>query len=239
MKWFIFSDPHGHLTELKASLQAAGYDDLNSEHMLLGLGDYFDRGNENVDMFYYLLSKMQSGKAVLLRGNHDDFLLDYLTGDDDGIFNMIRNGMLITVNQFADLNVAAENLHYMYDIMPKNIKENHPQLKMFLKMMKDEFVLGDYIFTHAGYRYDPIANKWQPYNFADTPIFIQTFKNINTDKTYVFGHWSGYELKKLFMPDTAIAYGDVFQYSHFIGIDATTVISKKVNILVIDEVLED
>ena len=75
MKLFVFSDCHGFYTELKNALDAAGFEKGNPDHLLIGCGDYFDRGKENGLVMQYLES---IPNKVLLRGNHEDLSIDLL-----------------------------------------------------------------------------------------------------------------------------------------------------------------
>lgn len=228
MKWFVFSDPHGNLTALKQGLHKAGYNEHNQEHRLLGLGDYFDRGNENLEMLNFLYEKLRTGKIRLLLGNHDAFLLDYLKGKSDGLFNMIQNGMLNTVNEFSGLNVSKENLHLMYHAFRDIIRSKYPQLCTMLKQMQDSYVIKNYVFTHAGMT--NIAGEWGIDNWANTPHFVKNYDP--KDKIYVFGHWSAIKLKKLFNDTTD---SPIFTYKNFIGLDGTTTLTNEVPVMVIEE----
>ena len=78
MKYFLFSDVHGEYDALITSLEAAGFDLSNKEHMLVGLGDYFDRGSQNEMVLVFLKTMLDMGRIKLIRGNHDDMLLNFL-----------------------------------------------------------------------------------------------------------------------------------------------------------------
>jgi len=94
-KYFVFSDIHGNLKPLVKALDEAGFDRDNENHMLLSLGDHFDRGIENLKVLGYIMYFYRLGRIKTIRGNHDDFLLDFLTGKSDGVFNIQKNGFVI------------------------------------------------------------------------------------------------------------------------------------------------
>lgn len=71
-KLFVVSDIHGHDTFLREALDRAGYDMENEDHWLIGCGDYFNRGKENVEVLNFL---ERVPRKVLVRGNHEDQLL--------------------------------------------------------------------------------------------------------------------------------------------------------------------
>ena len=52
-KLFVVSDIHGHYSELKAALAAAGFDRNDPAHLLICCGDYFDRGSENAQVLRF------------------------------------------------------------------------------------------------------------------------------------------------------------------------------------------
>ena len=71
-KIFVVSDVHGHCSLLNEALFNAGFDKDNEEHLLVCCGDYFDRGNENVEVLKFF---ERLKHKVLLRGNHEDLLM--------------------------------------------------------------------------------------------------------------------------------------------------------------------
>ena len=48
MKLFVVSDLHGHYKELIKALKKAEFDENNDNHLLISLGDMFDRGQDSV-----------------------------------------------------------------------------------------------------------------------------------------------------------------------------------------------
>lgn len=222
-KYFVFSDIHGNLKALVQSLDQAGFDMDNEDHILLSLGDHFDRGVENLQVLGYLMHFNKLGRIHMIRGNHDDFLLDFLKGDSDGIFNIQKNGFGNTLIEFADKNANT------IPRMRMSINKRFPKLISLLESMVDEFRLGKYVFTHAGYAYD---NKqgWYIYNFAATPYFLKHFDT--KGYYYVFGHAHA---KAMNYYELGIDSNDIFEMGNFIGIDANTVLTKEVHILIFDE----
>lgn len=68
---FAVSDIHGHAGLLERALTSAGFEVGNENHLLVGCGDYFDRGVENVEVLELLTA---IPNKVLVRGNHEDML---------------------------------------------------------------------------------------------------------------------------------------------------------------------
>src|SRR5690606_38705407 len=109
------------------------------------------------------------------------------------------------------------------------INQRFPKLLELLEGMKDSFTLGKYIFTHAGYAYSNVSG-WYIYNFASTPYFLKHFDT--KDNYYVFGHAHA---KAMNYYELGIDSNDIFEMKNFIGIDANTVLTKQVHVLVFDE----
>ena len=78
MKYFVFSDIHGFYSILKEELDKKGFDVNDENHMLISIGDNFDRGKENYHMFKFLKEMKQKNKIILIKGNHEDLFMDML-----------------------------------------------------------------------------------------------------------------------------------------------------------------
>ena len=78
MKYFVFGDVHGFYKELISKLKRKGFDENNPEHMLLSLGDNFDRGKENYKMFEFLKRMNNKKKIILIKGNHEDLIMSMI-----------------------------------------------------------------------------------------------------------------------------------------------------------------
>lgn len=229
-KYFLFSDIHGEYNGLINALRNSGFDEDNESHILIGVGDYFDRGVDTVKVLEFIKKYHDLNRILLIKGNHDDMLIDYLSGRDNGIFNMRYNGFLQTVEDLYGNEVidpAKEYNHVKYTINTK-----YPWLLEFLKNMEEQINLGEYIITHAGYKLDILTDTWVVDNWTDTRKFVKEFVG-EPGKIYVFGHFSNQTLNELFR-DSEDDYG-MFRYKSFIGLDATTILTKKCNILIIEE----
>lgn len=73
MKYFITSDIHGYYSILIKELEKQGFD--KNKDTLITLGDNFDRGPENWEM-YKFLSTLPN--IILIRGNHEDCLIELI-----------------------------------------------------------------------------------------------------------------------------------------------------------------
>ena len=77
---FFISDIHGCFNEMITALKEAGYDKDDQNNLLVVLGDNFDRGSESLAVYEYLKALTDEGKAVVVKGNHDTMLEEYLDG---------------------------------------------------------------------------------------------------------------------------------------------------------------
>ena len=73
--YFVFSDIHGHFDRLIHALEDAQFDLENKDHILLCLGDWFDRGNQNLKLVGFIKYFSRMNRLISIRGNHDDFYL--------------------------------------------------------------------------------------------------------------------------------------------------------------------
>lgn len=247
MTFYVISDIHSYYEQMINALNEAGFDKRNPDHTLVVCGDAFDRGSQAFETLEYLNSLE---RKVLIKGNHDDMLLELLKRKVPSLIDD-RNGTLSTVYQ----------LGYDTDIktFEKFCDKAYERFKPFYDSMVDYFETENYIFVHSWIpliRQDTLPKhytrkrKWafnedwrnafedswddarwgNPYELAS-----QGFK---PDKTVVFGHWhtswprAHYEGKDEFgeNADFSIYYGD-----GYIGIDACTAHSGKVNVLVIED----
>lgn len=73
---YVIGDIHNELQKLKSVLAQIN---LTQEDELIVLGDVFDRGGVDADPVgvYFALSGIQ-GKYTWIRGNHDQWLADYI-----------------------------------------------------------------------------------------------------------------------------------------------------------------
>ena len=107
--YFNVSDIHGEYKSLIEALDAAGYDKNNENHWLISAGDLFDRGFQNVEVYEFFKN---TDRKLMILGNHDEFLLDFLNGAmSDFEWNCEYNGLWETLQSFAGLP-ATHTWHY-------------------------------------------------------------------------------------------------------------------------------
>lgn len=86
MMYDLIGDIHGHATELKLLLQKMGYIRLDgvwqhSERKVIFLGDFVDRGPEQLETLLIVQSMVESGSALAVMGNHEYNAVAWATED--------------------------------------------------------------------------------------------------------------------------------------------------------------
>lgn len=229
-KYFCISDVHGYYQEMIDSLVTAGYDENNDNHVLVVLGDLFDRGRDSKKVYKYLRKLSDEGKAIILKGNHELMFIDFLKGGD-AWFNFNHNGMRMTFDDFLDRtasfesyividnslnleNIEEHDFDYLWNAYQKSTREyifdEFPDILDWLDSRPDYFETKNYIFTHGSI--DTEVKDWHKpeikrYTFSgwqachwDDGSFYS--KEIyNTDKTIVVGHFSSDNIREKYQID--------------------------------------
>ena len=246
-KLFCISDVHGFYHEMRKALDEAGFDPSNEEHWLIVCGDVWDRGPSPYDVMRYLTNLP---RKVLIRGNHMD-LFEECCGRGDFWSHDISNGTYATI---CELGGAAEGYDFS-ECCERAMMKTYA----FRKSMVNYFETKNYIFVHSfvplncdnilppyylsGKNYTKMENwregddlhwsdaRWgNPFELAELGLL--------PDKTLVFGHWNTSEMWAI-KEDRNVFDGDAkfdpFYGDGYIGIDACTACSGKVNVLVLED----
>lgn len=253
-KLFIVSDIHGFYTELKDCLEKAGYDEDNENHLLVVCGDLFDRGSESTLVYAFLKRLSDENKAIVIKGNHDQMLIDYLDGTSITPFNYIYNGTRETFAEFLHQTAPFESWIILSDKEPtmgsfaewlkgarKEINKEYPELLPWLKDRPYYYETKNYIFTHGAIDttsedwHDPINLPWDDLVWDNGDFFGQHIANIN--KTVVIGHFGTSHLREIYNLGFENDKYEILKRddNKVIAIDGTTVLSHKVNVLVIED----
>ena len=240
MKYFVVSDTHGFTTLFRRAVRESGFERGNPDHLLVHLGDCFDRGYENPEMLDYLDTIKNK---IMIRGNHEDLLLHVFDSGKIGLRDL-HNGTDITVTQFF----GQESISNEGKVSTAEDPETERRIRDFIGGMLNYYETANYVFTHGWVPLDTEADDgpavrqdwrdageytWEGARFLE---WQQTYaKNlILPDKTIVCGHRPaafGYYFDPSREPDDPSA----FYGNGVIAIDATTVRSGKVNVIVIED----
>lgn len=236
---FVVSDIHGHYTLLRKALKAAGFDKNNEEHLFICCGDLFDRGSENRKVYDYV---RRLKHKILIRGNHDERLAEVLRARQATLYDL-RNGGVLTLEEFFGPGFMDECGKLR---LPKYGKMAG-YLCRFVDSMIDYYETEHYVFTHGWLPLEPHSNvstiredwrtadasDWHRARFLEWQLLYNTPARL-PGKTIVCGHrWTTYA--HFVDPNRAPTDAGIFYGNGVIAIDAGTVRSGQVNVLVLDE----
>ena len=77
-KLFIFSDIHSYYDEFMESLNRAGFDIENPDHVIISLGDLCDRGPDSIKALEFVNS-IPNNRKILIIGNHELLMEDIIS----------------------------------------------------------------------------------------------------------------------------------------------------------------
>lgn len=261
-KIFAVADIHGHYNILKKSLDEAGYDENNPNHLLIVLGDHFDRGEESLSVYEYLKRLSDENKAIVLKGNHDNMFIDYLMGTKISPFDYFHNGENATFAEFLHQTRPFETWCLLYNNIEEpttqdfanwlseareEINNEYPELLEWMQNMPYYYETSNYIFTHASidtavsdwhfpHCYNGKYTDWDALLWDDGSFFGKYLTN--TNKKVVIGHFGTDHLRRKYNYRSESEEDDFSiltrEDGRVIAIDATTVYSKKINVLVIE-----
>ena len=89
------------------ALQEKGFFNDSEPHKLIVCGDLFDRGKEALKLQDFILDLMKKDEVILVRGNHEDLMLDFIdelrnsTGTDILFSHHASNGTISTATQLV------------------------------------------------------------------------------------------------------------------------------------------
>ena len=107
--------------------------------LIIFLGDYIDRGKDNMKMMKWIIDENKKDNIIALRGNHEQMMLDFFDNND---YNWLCNGGDVTIKELKQWITAEKNaLNKVFEFLDS--------LKYYHKM---EINGENYIFCHAGIR---------------------------------------------------------------------------------------
>lgn len=154
LRVYAIGDIHGRVDLLDA-LHAAIVDDAAQhnalQQIIVYLGDYVDRGMESKATLERLLAGPPQGfRAIHLKGNHEQAVLDFLK---DAEFGMVwRNfGGLETLHSYGIADAASLGTVADFRGAQKTFAAALPDAHLrFLQELRLSVSFGDYFFVHAG-----------------------------------------------------------------------------------------
>ena len=244
---YAVSDIHGYCTELEDALFEAGFLINDDRHLLVVCGDCFDRGSESKEVFDFLNSVQNK---VIVRGNHEDMLgilLEKRLMGKGGFVNGIDRTLL---SFFGDRVIGLPDFFYRfaYKLHFEEKEETVAELQKFIGNTYDYFETEHYIFTHGwlpvshekdgtcAVRADFRHDRPDAWNRARITEWYRVYGEGATlkGKTVVCGHRSarfGCLLDYRRDPSDC----SIFSADGIAVLDASTMQSGRVNVLVIED----
>lgn len=187
MKYFVFSDIHSCLNELKVALIKAGYNANGNDHKLLFLGDAFDKGHQHYETYLFLKNNIENNKLIWVIGNHDLFLLHSLAINKASRFT---NDTIKDIAKGLDCN--CNEAEYI-----KVLKDNGVD-KFIINNTLNYYETNNYVFTHGTIPFNTDntydanwrnRNNKEWYRYINTGYKKLVDNNIKIpNKTLVCGH---------------------------------------------------
>lgn len=224
MKPYIYAigDVHGEYDLFQKLV--AHYDP--SIHQLVLLGDLNDRGPRTKECFLLGMKLVKETNAVYLRGNHEEYFLQFLQAPEDWYAPYVRNRGKETFESLLHPGATEE---YSPTEIAMMIRSRYPELIDFLCERPIYYEWEEYLFVHAGV--DLTKKDWRQTSDRDFLWIREPFhtgKN-NTGKMIVFGHTITPMLHGD-MQTTDLWYGD-----NLIGIDGGAVFGGSLHGVVFDQ----
>jgi len=154
---YAIGDVHGRLDLLDDLLirirQDADNHPSDSARSLVFLGDCIDRGSESRGVIERLLADPLPGFAtVRLMGNHEEAMLAFLDGENDGL-DWLSFGGLETLMSYGvrlrSLPRTEEAVRALRGALAEAVPARHVE---FIRASVLHHSVGDYLFVHAGVR---------------------------------------------------------------------------------------
>ncbi|MCD8308772.1 MAG: metallophosphoesterase [Clostridia bacterium] len=182
MKYFVVADVHAFYTELKKALAEKDFDENNPNHKLIICGDLLDRGEEPLSTEAFAADMLEKNKAILIRGNHEDLLLDLLDNFEEYKSSLLyshhwENGTLLTALKLAparwlnNCDFTIRSKQFVSDV------KNTRFVKDIIPHMLNYYETPHYIFTH-GY----IPCKVKEGDKADWYAYMPDWRNATADE---------------------------------------------------------
>jgi serine/threonine protein phosphatase 1 len=152
---YAIGDIHGRLDLLEDLLHQVERDHISrgpAKTYLVFLGDLVDRGPDSKGVIERLLTRPpEFARPVFIKGNHEEFFLRILEGEEDTIMDWLTYGGYECCESYGlskgwTLNASAREI---MGRLKAAVPASHHE---FLDSMADSFQFGDYVFVHAGIR---------------------------------------------------------------------------------------
>lgn len=189
-RYFISSDVHSFFDEWQEAILKSGFDINNEEHIIVILGDIFDRGTKPLEV-YRFLKTLPKERRILIRGNHEILLRDLVKRGFAESHDR-HNGTIDTLYYLQELPNEREHVHEFYrEISICDAKYNSPeynQIQLKYENQRRSIWSGlvkeilDWIYS------DEWINYWETSNYIFVHSWIPLRKYIDFEKSLSYGY---------------------------------------------------
>lgn len=216
---FCISDIHGCYEEFLALLEHW----QRERELLVLVGDYIDRGPQSKEVVAYIqqLQRTYGEQVVVLQGNHDAMLLEFIAEPVGSLANrFLRNGGEQTLASFIgeplQMMTAVEQAQYMMTHFADTLD--------YLAHLPMMYEWGAVLFTHAGFDVTkPLAEQTSHDLLWQRQHYIQ---ENTTGRRNVFGHTPTFRIRQQHVHDIWLS-----EDGQYIGIDGGCVFDGQLNAL--------
>ena len=203
--YFVCSDIHGYFDEWMRSLKESGFDLSNKDHILVVLGDIFDRGRQPKEI-YEFLRFFPDNRLILVRGNHEYLLLDLVrrgyplehdehNGTAQTLVDLYkdpyeaqREFILNNRNKYPNDELYAISFKVYQDAIRELY--NNDTIKSIVRWIKSKkwknyYELGPYIFVHA---FIPLKGRADAY-LDESGSYYKDWREETNQKMWVDATW--------------------------------------------------
>lgn len=237
---YSISDIHGCYDALINSIEENDLiDKLDKGNKLILLGDYIDRGNDSFKTVKYirdLQQKYGQNQIVVLRGNHEEWFLEFIFHNEDTWLvedeNLITSRTFLSEKKLNEIQnqIRGGSVNEIYSLIRKGIIEEQKEILEWMSKLPYCYETDKQIFVHAGV--DEEAGEWWKIGTEDY-MFLNKFPPTTGlfYKMVIAGHISA-----RFVSGDDTWSGPYFDGESHIFIDNSVLASKELIVLAIDDI---
>lgn len=214
------SDIHGCYDEFQELLTKIDFQ--SDKDQLYLVGDYMDRGPKSKEVIYKVKDLVENHGAVAMRGNHDQFFLEWIDDPVGGMRRVMINGGLETIASFlGDIDKGSLDPE-VWTKWAEEIAGEYGEIVSFLRDLRYYAEDKGYIFVHAGI--DPELDDWKDTSKHDLIWIREPFleADLDMDEVIIHGHTPVVNLH---------GKHDIYYHGNKIGIDGGCAYGGQLNAL--------
>lgn len=223
MRKIMISDIHGCIDQLNQLLDEVKFDSRTDQLILLG--DYVDRGPNSRAAVNKVIELVQQHRAIALRGNHDQRLVDLIRKDSLAVrAKFLEHGGSQTIHSYCDTEgeVTEEQLEKGIE----SIRSQYGHHIEFLSTLPLYFEDREHIYVHAGI--NPAYSDWKDQSEHDFMYIKEPFirAKFQLNRKIIFGHTKAIDIH---------GTPDIWFQDDKVGIDGGCAYGMQLNGLIFQE----